>query len=56
MDAVLDGKLDVIAYLPYKTIRERICGMKSYSWEQLKEITEFHYNDADISDAKKEEL
>lgn len=44
MDAVLAGKLDVIAYLPVAIIRDRICGSKSYTAEFLRSNTKYTYH------------
>ena len=41
MDEVLDGKLDVIAYLPFKDIKKRISGRKTYTWKDLERITKY---------------
>jgi len=55
MDAVLDGRLDVIAYLPITTIKNRICGQRSYTRKELQAITEFKYADEE-SDSEKARL
>lgn len=41
MNKVLDGKLDVIAYLPLKNFKEKICGRPDYTIEDLKKIVRF---------------
>jgi len=44
MDAVLAGKLDVIAYLPVIIIKNRICGNKTYEAEFLREHTKYSWH------------
>ena len=41
MDLVLDGKHNVIAYLPLDHFIEKICGRKKIQTEDLKKITEY---------------
>ena len=41
MNTVLDGRLDVISYLPVKEIQERICGRPDYEIKDLKSITKY---------------
>ena len=41
MDLVLDGKHNVIAYLPLDNFIEKICGRAEILTEDLKNITEY---------------
>ena len=45
MSHVLDGKLDVIAYLPVEEIMARVEGQSSYTADQLRSITKTEYYD-----------
>ena len=56
MDAVLAGKLDVIAYLPVNIIKDRICGSKTYEAEFLREHTKYSWHaKEDLSEEFKKE-
>ena len=56
MNKVLDGKLDVIAYLPLKNFKEKICGRPDYTIEDLKKIVQFGEDvDEDDDEAENED-
>ena len=58
MDAVLNGKLDSMAYLPLDFIIIRVQGAATYSVEDLKKITTYNhqsYKDEARADAELEE-
>ena len=53
MNTVLDGRLDVISYLPVKEIQERICGRPDYEIKDLESITK--YGDEDFGEDYEED-
>ena len=55
MNTVLDGRLDVIAYLPVTEIQQRICGRPDYDIEDLKLITAYKKQDDKITDQELED-